>query len=484
MSRSRLHSTLLVLAFLFCLLRFPYLRADFPNHSAWLTDQAKFTDEGWWANGAVRRLVIGHWRIPGDYNPAIVVPVWPLLLGALFHITGVSLVAARAASVAFSVATVLLVYVLTRRYSDAVTAATAALLLAASPFAFAFGRLATLDTVLVFEFCCMLSLASLIKQERIWPLAALGALIPITLLTKTTALVLLPAVFWLIWTSASKHRFRAVLLPAVIAGTAMGAYLWAVLHSRYADDYHYFFNINALADVDLSLTGSYFWQLLQHGLWVDRVLYPTALVVLLLSFTWLRGLWRNPLYTAAWLAIAGQVIFVLRRQDDYAPRYFLPMLVPMIWVAVLALHALRERSSRFAWVLAAVVAACLALDGTQVLQFLHTRQYQYWDAAQAIREIVEKDTTVPDLLLGTSADQLSLMTGLPAINDGYTLQVLHEKLRTNPPGWYVGWNDLDQDILAELAAYRLEKVAVYHVFDRKVRNLLTLYRMEPVKVDP
>ncbi len=483
MSRSRLHTTLLVLAFLFCLLRFPYLRADFPNHSAWFIDQAKFTDEGWWANGAVRHFLIGRWRIPGDYNPAIVVPVWPLFLGVLFRITGVSLAAARAATAFFSFATVLLVYRLTRRYSDAVTAATAALLLAASPFAFAFARLATLDTVIVFEFCCMLFIASSTSEKRIWPLVALGVLIPITLLTKTTALVLMPAVFWLIWTSA-RHSLRAVLLPACIAGTAMGAYLWTVLHSAYADDYHYFFDINALADVDLSLTGSYLWQLLQHGLWVDRVLYPAALAVLLLSLTWLRGLWKNPLYTAAWLAIAGQVIFVLRRQDDYAPRYFLPMLVPMIWVAVLALQALRARSSRFAWVVASIVAASFVLDAAQVFQFLRSRQYQYWDSAQAIRVIVQKDKTVPERLLGTSADQLSLMTGIPAINDGYTLEELHKKLRTYPPGWYVGWNDLDQDILAELTGYRLDKVAEYHVFDRKERNLLTLYRMEPVKADP
>ena len=74
----------------------------------------------------------------GDYNPAAAVPVWPVLLTVIFHFTGVSIVAARAVNVFFSVVTVGLVYLLVRRYASETAAAVAALLLAASPFAFAF----------------------------------------------------------------------------------------------------------------------------------------------------------------------------------------------------------------------------------------------------------------------------------------------------------------------------------------------------------
>ena len=136
-----LHRIFLSLAVVLCLLRFAYLRADFPNHSPWIMDQAKFTDEGWWANAAVRHFVVGHWQIAGDYNPAIAVPVWPLLLTVVFHFSGVGIVAARAVNVFFSIATVGLVYLLVRRYASETAAALAALLLAASPFAFAFSRL-------------------------------------------------------------------------------------------------------------------------------------------------------------------------------------------------------------------------------------------------------------------------------------------------------------------------------------------------------
>ena len=71
-----LHKIFLSLALVLCLLRFAYLRADFPNHSPWMMDQSKFTDEGWWANAAVRHFLIGHWQVAGDYNPAAAVPVW------------------------------------------------------------------------------------------------------------------------------------------------------------------------------------------------------------------------------------------------------------------------------------------------------------------------------------------------------------------------------------------------------------------------
>ena len=87
------------------ILKFFYLTADFPNDSLWMIDQAKFTDEGWWGSAAVMHALTGHWYVPGDYNPAVALPVWPLLLSAMFHFTGVSVVAARALNVAISIAT-------------------------------------------------------------------------------------------------------------------------------------------------------------------------------------------------------------------------------------------------------------------------------------------------------------------------------------------------------------------------------------------
>ena len=380
-----LYWAFLFLTLVLCLARFAYLRADFPNHSPWMIDQAKFTDEGWWASGAVRHFLIGHWQVPGDYNPAAVVPVWPAILTVIFQFTGVSIVAVRALSVSCSIATVALVYFLIRRYGVSPTmAALAALLLAANSFAFAFSRLASLDTIVVFEWILLLLAASCAAPGRIWPVLALGLGIPVMVLTKTTSLVLLPAVLWLLW----KKNPRAILGVVALAGVLFSSYLVLVLRSRYADDFHFFFDINALANVEIRRTGSFLFQLLRNGLWVDRILYPAALAVLLLSLGWFRQLWRNPLFTACWIALLGDATYILRRQDDYAPRYFLAMLVPCVIVLVVALQELTIRNRNLASVVAAALGLAVVLDTVQVSGFLAHRQYQFYAAAKSIRAIV------------------------------------------------------------------------------------------------
>lgn len=266
-----------------------------------------------------------------------------------------------------------------------------------------------------------------------------------------------------------------------MAGVGIGIYLSIVLRSRYADDYRYFFDINAMPKVEWASSAFYLQQFLRHGLWIDRILYPAALAVLLLSLAWLRQLWRNPLFTASWIAFAGGVVYILRRQDDYAPRYFLVMLVPLILVLVLALQELRTRARILSSLLAATLALALVLNTAQVLGFLSHRQYQFYRAAASIKAIVEADPNAHHLLLGSSGDQLSLMTGVPSINDEYSSEDLGQKVFLYQPGWYVGWNELDDDIVDSLSAFRLDKVASFRVFDHDDRDLLTLYRMVPVK---
>src|SRR6202044_2727007 len=97
-----LHKIFLSLALVFCLLRFAHLRADFPNHSPWMMEQAKFSAEGWGPNAAGRDFLIGHWGVAGDSSPAGRFQVWPSLLPMVFHFAGVSIVSARAVNVCFS----------------------------------------------------------------------------------------------------------------------------------------------------------------------------------------------------------------------------------------------------------------------------------------------------------------------------------------------------------------------------------------------
>src|ERR1700712_26315 len=153
-----MEAVLLVLSTGLLALHYLHLSADFPNYSPWM-DWSKYTDEGWYGDAAIRHMQRGSWNVPGDFNPAAALPVWPLLELAVFHFTGVSLVAARALTVTVFGLILLTSYLLIRRTRRGASAnqivphslapAAGVLLLAANPFCYAFTRLAILEPMLV-----------------------------------------------------------------------------------------------------------------------------------------------------------------------------------------------------------------------------------------------------------------------------------------------------------------------------------------------
>ena len=487
----------------------------------WAIDQAKFTDEGWWGGAAVMHALTGHWYVAGDYNPAVALPVWPLVLSAVFHFTGVSVIAARALNAAISLATLGLVFVLLQRHTRSgsdVPAFAAVLLLALSPFAFVFSRLAILDSLVIFEFCLCLLVASFATSRRLWPLAALSVLVSFVLLTKTTSAVLIPSVFWLAWSAMGRKvaaSLRAALAVAIVPAALMKGYAALVSAMGYGADYKYFFFKNAWEDFAWRQSLDTLIDLLHNCFWIDRVLYPVALIILVLTVVWKRMLWSNPLFAASWLALAGHAAFIFRLQDDYAPRYFLAMLVPIVCIVTLALDdalahskatAAPSNTEAGAWepdvppegrhsskILAGLnldwnrssIAAALALSATAASAIINGimlekivvhPERQFYDAANSIRQIVRSDAEQNQTIAGVSGSQISLMTGIPSINDDYGPQETASKAAKVQPGWYLAWTGLSGDESVRLSAYRLEKIAAYPVFDDPDRTPLILYK--------
>jgi hypothetical protein len=465
------------------ILKFFYLTADFPNDSLWMIDQAKFTDEGWWGSAAVMHALTGHWYVPGDYNPAVALPVWPLLLSAMFHFTGVSVVAARALNVAISIATLGVVFALVRRYTrlqSEAPALVAILLLAASPFAFVFNRLAILDTLVVFEFCLLMLAASFASARRLWPLAAMTILITVMILTKTTAVLLVPAIFWLAWSAMDRSAgglWRVAVSSALLPAVFLECYGWLVSALGYGADYKYFFDVNAMPAIDWRQTLATLYELSQNGFWIDRVLFPVGLLILVLTVAWKRKLWSNPLFAASWIAIAAQAVFIFSRQDDSAPRYFLVMLPPLIFIVTLTFDLLIGHSRKTALLLLVSMVGSVAANMVMMAQFLTNRDYDFRNAALSIRDMIRSHPEQKALILGVSGNQISLMTGIPSINDGYGTEEMADKVARYQPGWYLAWNDVAQEDHDFLSAYRLEKVASYPAFDDDDRGALTLYKL-------
>src|ERR1700729_1730084 len=108
---------LLLVSAIFLGLHAVHLQADFPNHSPWM-DWSKYTDEGWYGDAAIRHFQRGHWYVPGDFNPAAALPVWPLVESVIFRVTGVGVVPARALTVGIFSLILLSSWLLLRRWQS------------------------------------------------------------------------------------------------------------------------------------------------------------------------------------------------------------------------------------------------------------------------------------------------------------------------------------------------------------------------------
>src|SRR5271170_2377848 len=201
-----------------------HLRADFPNNSPWM-DYSKYTDEGWYGKAAIEQYVLGSWYVHGDFNPSIALPVLPALEFALFHFTGVSLVAARLLILAVFALNLLLAYLLVRTQASPWIALFAVTLLASNAFLYAFSRLAILESPMMLFLLASWLLALRLPQIasvtlRNTALIAIGLLLCLMVLTKTTAIFLLPSTLLLIC-HAYGYKLRESIMPSL--GVAFSA---------------------------------------------------------------------------------------------------------------------------------------------------------------------------------------------------------------------------------------------------------------------
>jgi hypothetical protein len=503
---------LLLVAAIFLALHALHLNADFPNHSPWM-DWAKYTDEGWYGDAAIRHFQRGQWNVPGDFNPAAALPIWPLLEAALFRFTGVSLTAARALTVGIFGLILLSSYLLLRRWQtltaptkskSAVSLAPAAavLLLAVSPFCYVFTRLAILEPLLILITLLALlaasyaeprqqgaeALPSKSRLRRALPLIALAVLLPLMVLTKTTALFLFPAIAWLLWARAGyrlRPFLRLSLPPATLASALWLGYYALVVHSHHLLDYLYLFDANAYTGITAATALSVLTATFHDGLWIGKLLYPLALLAAASALLFRP---RNPLIPALLLWTVGYATF-LAYHNNLQPRYYLVIAVPLTLLVPVFLETLWTRIGTPAAVplrrlavatTAAVLTVLTVTDARQTLHFIRTPDYTFTSAAAQIHRIIAADHTHNPLVLSISGSNLSLMTGLPSICDDFGTMDLAVRVRAYRPGWYAAWNHVEDDKMEALAPlYHLRRVAAFPAMDDPERNLLILYRLDP-----
>ncbi len=483
----------LILICAFAVLHALHLNADFPNHSPWSNDWAKYTDEGWYGNAAVRAHLFGNWYLPDDFNPAPAVPVWPFLEWIVFCFTGVSLLAARSLGIALFFANLLLSYLLLREDGPRWRALLALTLLVTSPFLYAFSRLAILEPLLTTLTLCALNLAIRLPRLRqpVWTAAGIGLLFTAMMLTKTTAVFLLPALGWALLVPLRQQKglaFRCTLAAAGVAAASFCLWMATVLNLGLLGDYRYLFFINKY-----DKPPQFWWPLLSlwwsfhGGLWIDHILIPLAgavvlVVVIFRRARWARDLRFDPVFGASVLAIAGYILF-MTMQDHPQPRYFAVVAVFCFFLVAQGASMLVKQTGiarTLGCGVAAVAVIAVITNAAWTISYASFPEYTFVDAAQRLTRYIDTHPNGNRMLVSISGDQITMATHLPSLCDDFGTMDLPDKLAAYKPGWYAAWNDLDPGTLADLHThYSLEQVASFHAFDDPDRNVLVLFKLHP-----
>jgi len=475
----------------FALLHALNLRADFPNGSPWIFDWAKYTDEGWYGNAAIRAHLFGNWYLAGDFNPAVALPAWPFLEWVLFFATGVSAEAARGLAVACFFASLALSYSLLRARGPRWMPLLALTMLVTSPFLYCFSRLAILEPLQTTLTLAALNLALRLPAMRRPRLtsAAIGLLFALAALTKTTEIFLLPAVEWAIVGALWQRRRLAAACAAWTAGCAAAAYgAWLAVIGALGllGDYRYYFFINTYPKPPGWgwLFASFWWSL--HGLlWVDHSLVALAAAfalgaVVARRSAWARRLWREPLFGCSLCAVAGYVVF-MTVQNHPQPRYYALPAFFCFFVVALGVSALLREAGMARWAGGAVLAAAVcaaAVHATRTARYALHPEYTLARAAAQLTIYIDAHPNGKRLLLANSGDEVALLTHLPALCDDFGTEDLPAKSAAYGPGWYASWNDLDPETLRDLHVhFSLEQVAAFRAMDHPERNLLVLFKL-------
>lgn len=481
----------------FALLHALHLHADFPNHTEWLHDWAKYTDEGWYGNAAIRARLFGNWYVPGDFTTAVACPIWPALLWMVFGLTGVTIAAARGLAVAFFLLNLLLAYKLLRTRGPRWMAMLALTLMVTSPFLYCFSRLAVLEPMLTtFTLAGLLVAVRLPHLKR--PLlvsSALGVLFTCMLLTKTTAAFLLPAMGFAVLLPL-RHRRMVALKAALVAGLAaiasFGGWMALLVATHMMGDYKYMMFINKYVKPP-----EFYWPLWSfwwsfHGLmWIDHLLLPLVGVLVLLVLWkrragWARHLLLDPVFGASFLCAAGYVLF-MTYQNHPQPRYYAFIAVFAYFLIVLSIHALLKQKGwqkRVGHGALALTIAAIAFNASQTLSYALHPTYTYQNAAARLTRYIDEHPNGNRTLLSISGDQLTLMTHLPSLCDDFGTDELVAKVTHYQPGWWATWNDIDPGTLEDLhTRFNLEQVDVFPALDDPERDKLVLFKLHPLPRD-
>jgi 4-amino-4-deoxy-L-arabinose transferase-like glycosyltransferase len=506
-SLHRLHPAIRIAILVICLsllaARLFTLTADFPAGIDWSADL--YTDEGWYAGGAINQYLTGSWYVPGDLNTAINFPVMPLIDLVNFHLFGLSLAVDRALTVFLTACLIFLSFLVTRKYAGETAAWLCAGLLSLNFFLFGFSKLAILEIPMLT--LVLLAVWWISHQPAMHSPNAivLAVIFSLALLTKASAAFALPILLLLIWLKPGKLRSKIIPILVFLAGVGIlyGGYILVVLHF-YPQDYLSYNEYSMAPRITWSL--SYLVYILARTVWngkvIDPVMFFATIGLAPFGLVLFRRFRQNPLVQACILWLVVQTI-ILATRGYLPPRYYLLFLVPVtmlfsilitqgvddlkpLWDIRISL--LKKVASHLAALQAAtrrlfpitLVAAVSLFNLVQVVGYLESPKYTYVQMVADIQQRILGSGETRPVLLGAIAQTMSIELHIPTVNIQYGTQDLLWKLDQYHPEFYVALGSEGKARAVISQVYTLELLATYNVLGNYYGgDPVFIYRLVP-----
>jgi hypothetical protein len=217
---------------------------------------------------------------------------------------------------------------------------------------------------------------------------------------------------------------------------------------------------------------------------VDPVLFPIALAGFLAAIFRLRFFWQDTLFVTAFLWEAGYAAFIVFHYDG-PPRYFVTLIVPTLWLALVFLEWLWRERRPVGMALAACVLASVAWNIASIVAYLAHPRYTLVDASMEIKRVIEADPQSSKfqsnkLMIGRGADEISLLSGGFPTMDSDGAMPLSDKIEAYQPGWFMQWT-FDAPLRTVTVSLRrqMEQRARFAVLGPTGQANLTLYHLLP-----
>lgn len=428
------------------LLRFLHLDADFPFRLTWAG--VLYTDEGWYANAAVRQLVSGNWYLAGDFNPAVNMPFGQFSQWLFFNVAGAGIASARMLqALSFSIAILLSVYLVRREFGTAAGVA-AGLLLASNFFIFAYSRLAIMEPLGIALILSALTMAAWAAERcsLAWLIGG-SIIVGLAALTKGSMVFGIPLVAYLAWRKNENAR-QGIWFAAItfFVGLAMVGGYQVVAQNLFYEDFVYFNDLNVKTRL-VSGIGDWAGNVVRQ-LYRMRVLGIELLIVagvLCAGAAMTSRRFRiNPLVHV--FAGYGVGYFALLSVIGYGPpRYFLPLIVPLTGLCAIACVELvpwmrnTQRFRRLALAPPMIIGVLVVMGCAQTISYISTPQYTFRDMTSGVRAAISHEH--PDIsqavVLGHLSDSIALEIGAQSMNLSLGSKPLDTRLRTMKPDYLV-----------------------------------------------